>query len=98
MRPARPPAALGLRNRVRIDREKYIVEEERITGNQILALADKTPIEWPLNQKLFGGKRERFDAEELVDLSQPGVEWFETVRRLAQRGGARTLSIAPGGC
>lgn len=84
-RHGRPPPK-GQKYRIRIDREKYIVEEEKITGTQILALADKTPEEWALNQKLGGGKRERIKADDFVDVSQPGVERFETVRRQAQQG------------
>ena len=84
-RHGRPPPK-GQKYRIRIDREKYIVEEEKITGMQILALAEKTPEEWALNQKLGGGKRERIKADDFVDISQPGVERFETVRRQAQQG------------
>ncbi len=84
-RHGRPPPK-GQKYRIRIDRDKYIVEEEKITGVQILALAEKTPEEWALNQKLGGGKRERIKADDYVDVSQPGVERFETVRRQAQQG------------
>ena len=80
----RPPK--GQKYRIRIDRETYIVEAEKITGSQILALAGKTPQDWALNRKLGGGKRERIKADDVVDVSQPGVERFETVRRQAQQG------------
>jgi len=84
-RHGRPPPK-GQKYRIRIDRDKYIVEEDKITGMQILALAEKTPEEWALNQKLGGGKRERIKADDFVDVSQPGIERFETVRRQAQQG------------
>jgi len=84
-RGGRPPPK-GQKYRIRIDRDKYTVEEEKITGTQILALAEKTPEEWALNQKLGGGKRERIEADDFVYVSQPGVERFETVRRQAQQG------------
>lgn len=81
----RPPPK-GQKYRIKIDREKYLVEEEKISGAQILALAKKTSEDWALNQKLSGGKRERIKADDFVDVSQPGVERFETVRRQAQQG------------
>ena len=81
----RPPPK-GQKYRIRIDREKYQVEEEKITGAAILALVNKTPEEWALNQKEKGGKRERIEANDTVNVAQPGVERFETVRRQAQQG------------
>ena len=81
----RPPPK-GQKYRITIDREKYLVEEEKISGEQILARAKKTPEEWALNQKLAGGKRERIEADDIVDVSQFGIERFETVRRQAQQG------------
>ncbi|MCY4039811.1 MAG: multiubiquitin domain-containing protein [Gammaproteobacteria bacterium] len=80
----RPPK--GLKYKVKIDREKYVVEGAQITGAQILALVGKTPEEWALNQKLKGGKRERVRSDDFIDLSEPGTERFETVRRQAQQG------------
>ncbi len=85
----RPPK--GQKYRIRIDREKYIVKKEKITGKQILELAGKTPEQWALNRKLRGGRRERIEADEFVGISQPGVERFETVRRQAQQGSERRV-------
>ena len=80
----RPPK--GHKYRIRIDGEKYTVDSGKITGAGILALVNKREDEWSLNQKLHGGKRERIKANESVDLSRPGIERFETVRRQAQQG------------
>ena len=80
----RPPK--GHQYRIRIDGDKYTVDSAEITGAGILALADKRDDEWSLNQKLHGGKRERIKANDAVDLSRPGIERFETVRRQAQQG------------
>ncbi|MCY3982776.1 MAG: multiubiquitin domain-containing protein [Roseovarius sp.] len=76
----------GQNYRIRIDREKCVVKEEKVTGTRILALVNKNPEEWALNQKFGGGKRERIEADGIVDVSQPGLERFETVRRQAQQG------------
>ena len=81
----RPPPK-GQQYRIRIDHEKFIVGSGNISGAHILALIDKTPEDWALNQKLKGGKRERIKAGDVVDVARPGVERFETVRRQAQQG------------
>ncbi|MDE2718042.1 MAG: hypothetical protein OXI33_13675 [Chloroflexota bacterium] len=86
----RPPK--GGAYRYRLDREKYTSETEKISGEEILGRAGETPpvagknlAEWSLNQKLRGGKRIKVDGDS-VDLSAPGVERFESVRRQAQQG------------
>lgn len=73
---------------IRIDGENYAVDSPKITGTEILELAGKTPEEWSLNQKLRGGKRERIEPASEVDLTRPGVERFETIRKHAQQGQA----------
>lgn len=80
----RPPK--GHKYRIRIDGDKHTVDSAEITGVGILALVGKRDDEWSLNQKLHGGKRERIEANDQVDLSRPGIERFETVRRQAQQG------------
>lgn len=80
----RPPK--GHKYRIRIDGDKHTVDSAEITGAGILALVGKRDDEWSLNQKLHGGKRERIEANDQVDLSRPGIERFETVRRQAQQG------------
>ncbi|MCY3673669.1 MAG: multiubiquitin domain-containing protein [Paracoccaceae bacterium] len=76
----------GQRYKIRIDREKFVVKETIISGKDILALVNKIPEEWALNQKFGGGKRKRIDKNEFIDLSSPGTERFETVLRQAQQG------------
>ena len=80
----RPPK--GHKYRIRIDGQKHLVEAEKVTGAEILGLVAKNADEWALNQKLKGGKRERIKPNDVVDISQLGVERFETVRRQAQQG------------
>ena len=72
--------------RIKIDGEKYKVNEWEITGERILNLAGKTYNEWSLNQKFCGGRRKPIDPTEVVDLTQNGIERFETVRKQAQQG------------
>lgn len=80
----RPPRVR--KYRIKVDGEKYVIESSAITGADILARAGKSPDEWLLNQKLHGGKRVRIEPGALVDVAQPGIERFETVRKQAQQG------------
>lgn len=72
--------------KIKIDGEKYTVVKQEVTGEEILALVEKGYDEWTLNQKLRGGKRKPIEKSERVDLAQPGIERFETVRKQAQQG------------
>lgn len=74
------------RYRIRVDRTKFVVEQRMVSGAQVLGLVEKRPIDWAVNQKLRGGRRIRIEAHEEVDLAEPGMERFETVRRQAQQG------------
>lgn len=74
------------RYRIRVDRERFVVEKRVISGGEVLALVNKRPADWALNQKLRGGRRIRIEAHEEVDLAEPSVERFETIRRQAQQG------------
>lgn len=81
----RPPPRWH-RYRIRVDHKKFVVEKRVVSGAEVLGLVEKRPADWALNQKLRGGRRIRIEAREEVDLAEPGVERFETVRRQAQQG------------
>lgn len=83
----RPPKTKHYR--IRIDGEKYNADAMVLTGAAILAFAGKNSMEWGLNQKFKGGKRESIKEDETVNLSKPGVERFETIKRAAQQGNGR---------
>jgi hypothetical protein len=68
------------RYRLRVDREHFVVANPIITGREILTLAGKVPPErFLLTQKLSGGRAEKIDLDEVVDLRKPGVERFMTL-------------------
>jgi E2/UBC family protein E/multiubiquitin len=65
------------RFRVRIDDERYRIEDPKPTGRQLLALTDRKPIdEYLLFLILRGGGFEEIRLDETVDLTRPGVERF----------------------
>lgn len=72
--------------KIRIDGEKYKVNTPVLTGREILGLVKKDYEEWTLNQKFRGGRRKPIEEEQKVDLSQPGIERFETIKKQAQQG------------
>ena len=70
----------GKHYKIKVDREKYVVKVESLTGGQILELADKKPIErFQLNQKLQKGQVEIIEHDEVVDFTSPGIERFMTI-------------------
>jgi hypothetical protein len=75
----RPVPGHGCRYRIRIDRERFVVDKPCLTGAEILALVDKDPSQYLLSQKLHGGQVKRIAPDEKVDLTQPGVERFMTL-------------------
>lgn len=81
----KPPKGQG-KYKIKIDGEKYTVVKQEVTGEEILALVEKGYDEWTLNQKMRGGRRKPIEKNERVDLAQPGIERFETVRKQAQQG------------
>ena len=74
------PVPPGCRYRISVDKEKYVVESPALTGCEILETAGKNPPEqFILTQKLKGGKRVRIGLGDVVDLTQPGIERFDTM-------------------
>jgi hypothetical protein len=72
------------RFRIRIDDERYVVDDATPVGRQILALTDLRPIDEHLLFMLVrGGKFEEIRLDELVDLRTPGVERFITFESAA---------------
>lgn len=68
------------RYRIKVDRQKYVVDEECLTGKEILQLAGKTPPEqFQLRQKIRGGEVIKIGQDDKVDFTKPGIEKFMTI-------------------
>lgn len=80
------PVPRARRYQIRVDRERFIVEQPEITGREILRLAGKTPEEYLLHQRLRGGVTKSIEPDEVVDLTKPGPERFMTMKRETQEG------------
>jgi len=65
---------------IKVDKKKYPVKVESMTGREILNLAGKTPPEnFQLRQKVKGGAVRKIGLDEIVDFTEPGVEKFMTI-------------------
>lgn len=70
----------GKKYLIRVDRANFKVDQESMTGKEILELAGKTPVQrYQLNQKLRGGVVEKVEYNQKVDFTTPGIERFMTI-------------------
>lgn len=64
----------------RVDKKKYTVDVESMTGREILLKAGKQPPEkWLLNQKFIHGQVIPIQLDQKVDFTTPGIERFTTL-------------------
>jgi len=66
--------------RIRIDKDNYETTSPAPTGAAILGLAGKTPATYHLYLHIKGGQTQAIAAETPVDLTEPGVERFSTMK------------------
>ena len=74
-----PPHRGGVKYRIRIDKEKFIVDVPEMKGKDILALVGKAPAQYRLDQKLRGGGTKKIGPEDSVSFTGPGPEKFMTL-------------------
>jgi hypothetical protein len=74
----KPPHAR--KYRIRIDKEKYVVEVPSMAGKELLVLAGKNPPErYMIVQRLQDGQTKRIGLDGIADFTAPGVERFMTL-------------------
>lgn len=74
------PVPKGKKYRIRVDKERFTVDSSRIKGKEILGLVGKTPEKYNLYQHIRGERPKLIDADQTVDLTNPGVERFSTMK------------------
>jgi uncharacterized protein YegP (UPF0339 family) len=90
----RPPRAR--RYRIRVDREKYVVDRPCLTGREVLETAGRTPAnQFQLYQKERGGQKRAIAHDETVDLARPGVERFQTIELTVTDGSPPNTTEEP---
>ena len=82
------------RYRIRIDKERFLVDAPLITKAELLKLIDKSADKWRIHQKLRGGQMDEVNDGEKVDLRERGVERFVTME-LTQTDGETAAQGAP---
>ncbi len=76
----RPPRCHGYR--IRVNGDRFVVNEQFITGREVLSRAKLTPPEnYTLRVTVVGQRPEKVELEERVDLRRPGVEKFKALPR-----------------
>jgi len=71
-----------------VDRQKFRVNEECMSGRAILILASKNPPErFQLNVRYRGGKVAKVAYDEVICFTKPGVEKFMTIPLDQTEGG-----------
>lgn len=85
------PVPKDCKYKIMIDREKYVVEQECMTGKEILQLTGKTPPDrFQLRQKFKDGRVITIKNNQTVCFTEPGVEKFKTIP-LDQTEGSEAL-------
>ncbi len=74
------PVPRKKRYRIRVDKERFVVEQHAVTGEEILALVHKAPDTHHLYQHIRGGQTRLVEPTEATDLTAPGVERFTTLK------------------
>ncbi len=73
---------------IMVDRQNLKVNEECMTGRDILKIAGKLPPErFQLNQRFRGGKVVKVNHDQVVCFTDPGVEKFMTIPLDQTEGG-----------
>lgn len=87
----RPPRCRTFR--IRVDNERFRVQDSAKTGREILSLVGLAPDGWSLAQKFPGGRREPIEPDQLVDFRRPGIERFESSPKQVQAGSSRQFEL-----
>jgi hypothetical protein len=74
------PVPKAKRYRIRVDKERFVVQQSTIGGQEILALVHKTPQSHQLYQHIRSGQTRIVQPSEFVDLTAPGIERFTTLK------------------
>lgn len=70
----------GHHYKIMVDRDTITIDQESMTGREILAKVGKTPIErFQLNQRFKGGKVVKVGYDQRVSFLDPGIEKFMTI-------------------
>jgi len=72
---------------IRIDKEKFTVDVDHMTGKQILGLVKKDPKDWKLFEHVKGQQPHEIQPDEIVQFTKHGIERFSTFAKDTTEGG-----------
>lgn len=71
----------------KVDNANYETDKQFLTGNEILEKSNNLPTDrFRLDKKFKGGKTEKIELLQSVDLTEPGLEKFMTTMYGPQEG------------
>jgi hypothetical protein len=71
----------GKNYKFKVDKDSYTTDKEILTGEEILIIANKLPIDsYRLDMKLTGGMTKKINLTDDVSLVEAGVERFITIK------------------
>jgi hypothetical protein len=76
----------GQSYRIRIDKEKLVVDVDHLTGREILGLVKKDLKDWKLFEHVRGSQPREITPEEDVYFTKKGVERFSTFAKDTTEG------------
>jgi hypothetical protein len=88
----KPPRAKNYK--FRIDRNPFTVDSPTITGAKLFELAKKSPADYRMHEKMRGGQMREVKVGDTVDLTEPGVERFATMK-LTEGDGEQAAASEP---
>lgn len=74
------------RYRLLLDKRPHVSDLGQLTGAQILALGNLDPSQFDLFQAMRGGQRVPIPSNQTVDLTEPGIERFFTMKNEHSNG------------
>lgn len=80
-----PPGAAHFK--IRVDKEKFTLDVDRLTGKQILGLVNKTPDKYKLYEHVRGQQPKEVLPDEIEIFSKHKLERFSTLPRDTTEGG-----------
>ncbi len=66
--------------KIRVDKEIFTIDSETISGQQIFDLVKKSPEKYYLYQHFHKGQTKAVKPTDIVDLTEPSVERFSTLK------------------
>lgn len=83
------PVPPGKQYQFKVDKDKFTVDHHIVTGHEILTISGRLPVEqYRLDLKMKGGRTQQVNLDDRVDLTEPGLEKFLSLKLDQTEGGS----------